>query len=112
MLRASVEATDASLDPRGITDAEVDSLIPGGEQLVALVDAVIGDEGDIAKARDEVLAELGPNGLVDAGGVLGNFEMMNRIADATGTPVGKGTLRRTEDWRRASGIDLLFPDHA
>lgn len=110
MLRASVETTNASLDPKAITDPDVDPLVPGGSELIALVDAVISRNNEaVTAARAEVIAGIGPAGLVDAAGVLGNFEMMNRIADATGTPVAKGTLARTEKWRQATGIDRLFP---
>ena len=113
MLRASIEATNGSLDPRAITDPEVDPLVPGGSALVAFVDAALSDDAEaVVSARDKLQAELGPAALVDAAGVLGNFEMMNRIADATGTPVGKGALARTAEWRKAIGIDRLFPEHA
>ncbi len=28
-----------------------------------------------------------------------------RVADATGMPVGKGTLKRTKEWRELLGLD-------
>lgn len=39
---------------------------------------------------------------MDAAATIGNFEMMNRIADGTGMPVGRGTKRAN-----AELIDLL-----
>lgn len=104
MLRASAEATDTDLDPRFVTDAAVDPLIPNGALLLRFVDAVLANDG-VAPARDRVLAAVGAEGLVDAAGVIANFEMMNRIADGTGMPVGKGSLARTEEFRALTGID-------
>jgi hypothetical protein len=106
MLRASTEVTSTPLDPRSITDRSVDPLLPSGLVLLDFVDATLGGaEPERRAARTAVLEELGPTGLVDAAGVIANFEMMNRIADATGMPVGKGTLKRTADWRELIGID-------
>ncbi len=42
---------------------------------------------------------------MDASGVIGNFQMMNRIADATGMPVGKATLKKTAEWRTMLNLD-------
>ncbi len=106
MLRASAEVTSTPLDPRSITDRSVDPLLPSGRALLDFVDAVLtGDEHLQGAAQTAVLEALGPTGLVDASGVIANFEMMNRIADATGMPVGKGTLKRTAEWRQLIGID-------
>ena len=106
MLRASAQITTVPLDPRGITDRSVDPLIPKGGILLDFVDAVLsGEEPARQTSRAAVLDELGPTGLVDASGVIANFEMMNRIADATGIPVGQGTLKRTVEWRELVGID-------
>jgi DNA-binding phage protein len=41
----------------------------------------------IAAARDRLLAKLGPEAVVDAAAVIGNFERMTRIADGTGIPL-------------------------
>jgi len=110
MLRASAEVTTTPLDPRSITDRSVDPLLPAGIVLLDFVDAVLtGDESERTAARISVADALGPTGLVDACGVVANFEMMNRIADATGMPVGKGTLKRTAEWRELIGIDRF--DH-
>jgi hypothetical protein len=105
MLRASTQVTSLPLDARAITDSAVDPLIPAGSLLIAFVDAVLTDGPDLAQTRQDVLTAVGSTGLVDAAGVIGTFEMMNRIADATGMPVGKGTLKRTAEWRAHLGLD-------
>lgn len=106
MLRASAAATSQPLDARAITDPAVDPLLPAGRLLLAFVGAVLGPAAPLGDAtRRALLAELGASGLVDAAGVIANFQMMNRIADATGMPVGKGTLKRTREWRELLGLD-------
>ena len=106
MLRASAQATTTPLEPRAITDRSLDPLLPHGHTLLDFVDAVlVGPESDLAQARETMLEQMGPASLVDASGVVGNFQMMNRIAEATGMPVGKGTLKRTAEWRALLGLD-------
>ncbi len=104
MLRASATATDTPLDIRFVTDRGVDPLVPGGSVLLDYVDAVLGEEPANA-ARDAVIDSMGGEALVDAAGVVANFEMMNRIADGTGMPVGGGSLARSEELRVLTGID-------
>lgn len=106
MLRASAEATITPLEPRAITDRSLDPLIPHGAVLLDFVDAVLLETTEERVAqRNRVLDDLGEAALVDASGVIGNFQMMNRIADATGMPVGKGTLKRTAEWRELLDLD-------
>ena len=105
MLRASAAATSQPLDARAITDPAVDPLLPAGRLLLAFVDAVLGPAPLEDATRRALLAELGSSGLVDTAGVIANFQMMNRIADATGMPVGTGTLKRTREWRELLGLD-------
>lgn len=104
MLRASAEATSTPLEPRAITAPGLDPLIPAGRELIDLVDAVLAGT-DAATQRASVRSIVGDDGLVDAAGVVGNFEMMNRIADATGMPVGQGSLQRSTEWRDLLGLD-------
>ncbi|MBT8201679.1 MAG: hypothetical protein HKN74_09725 [Acidimicrobiia bacterium] len=105
MLRASADVTSQPLDARAITDPAVDPLLPAGRPLISFVDAVLFRATRLEDTRREVLDAVGESGLVDAAGVIANFEMMNRIADATGMPVGKGTLKRTREWRALLDLD-------
>ena len=110
MLRASAAATDQTVDLRSVTDRGVDPVISGGAELLRFVDATLTARNDLADAHQAVLRALGPDALVDAAGVVGTFEMMNRIADGTGMPVGKGALARTEDLRAEMGLDRFRHD--
>ena len=65
-----------------------DSGVPAGDRLVAFADAVvIAGSGDLAKARETLRAELGPDALVDAAAVVASFNSVVRIADASGIPI-------------------------
>ncbi len=65
-------------------------------ELIGFVDAVLRND-EVAVARALLHRALGPDAVVDASGVIANFEMMNRIAEGTGIPVGKGSLERSEE---------------
>jgi len=70
MFRASISAGDTSPDQALLED---------------FVDAVVGDDPERAdEARGLLIDRLGPDWLVDASAVVGNFEMMTRLADGTG----------------------------
>ena len=89
MLRESAAATDTPLDLVSVADPGRDPLIPGGKALLTYVDALTIGRTDTVAAAAAVLQELGPGGLMDAAGNVGAYEMMNRVADATGVPMGK-----------------------
>jgi len=107
MLRASSETFGYKVDIRAVTDPAVESGIPHGALLLGFVEAVL-KRGDAEALRRELVEAVGSDGLVAAAGVIGNFSMMNRIADATGMPVGKGTLARTVDVRESLGLDRFM----
>jgi hypothetical protein len=110
MLRASIETEGAEADYRGIADPEnaEASSVPSAAALVGLVDAALSTdqgEGDGEQARERVRRELGSEALVDAAAVIGNFERMTRIADATGIPLDAPVNVATEAIRAELGID-------
>lgn len=121
MLRASIEFSGDQASVEGIVQGAQagDAGIEYGERLLAFVDAVMGDDPDERKAaREALLAAAGPELVVDAAGVIGNFERMVRIADGTGIALDgvveliSGDLQdelgldRFASLRRASGIGL------
>ena len=108
MLRASIETTGDEVDLRGVAtgDAAETSAIPGAEALLGLVEAALSEEpGAGEAARERVRRELGSAALVDAAAIIGNFERMNRIADATGIPLDPPVNVATESLRSELGID-------
>lgn len=90
MLRASSEIQGRVIDVKGVVDPAQSSVgVPHQEQLIALADAAVArNDAALARARAAVLDALGAAALVDAAGVIGNFERMNRIADACGISLG------------------------
>jgi hypothetical protein len=77
-----------------------------GRLLVAFAKAVLGeDEGALTQARGALLAALGPAGLVDAAAVVGLFNAIDRVADATGIPLEPEKAAATADFRAALDLD-------
>ena len=103
MLSWSAEHIGYDLDIRAIGDPGFACGIPGGNALLGLVDAVL-TEGNLAAAHDAIRAELGDGALVHAAGVLGNFQMMNRIAEGTGIPIPKQRITASMDQIEAVGL--------
>jgi hypothetical protein len=108
LLRASGELNGTPVDLRAVVDpaCAAASGVPGAEPLLALADALVGDDdAALARARERMLRELGPAVLVDAIAVAANFERMVRIADGTGIPLDAPVEIATSDVRGALGID-------
>ncbi len=112
MLRASANAFDHDLDVRAIADPRHDVGVPGGNELIAFVDAVFGASGaDPTDARAAVLTVLGPEALVDAASVYGNFHMMNRVAEASGIGVPGAFIAAEAETVAALGLDRFHGHH-
>lgn len=73
-----------------------DTGIAHGALLIEFAEAVLGDdEQRLARARAAVQDAMGPAALVDAAGIAGFFNAIDRVADATGTPLDDKTLADT-----------------
>jgi hypothetical protein len=106
MLRESALAHGYDIDLRAIADPSIPLGVPGGNTLLGFVDAVTGTSSTtIEQAQRDVIEALGPQALVDAASVYGNFAMMNRIAEGTGIPLAKQMEAREADLITALGID-------
>lgn len=80
--------------------------MPHGRLLVAFAEAVLGEnEAALSHARAELMTALGPAGLVDAAGVVGLFDAIDRVADATGIPLEAEKAEASADFRAALGLD-------
>ena len=108
LLGASGAITGQQVDVHAVTEdaAAAASGVAQAGTLLAFADAVVGtDDAALARARAEVLRELGPAELVDAAAVASNFERMVRVADATGVPLDPPLVMLTEPLRKDLGID-------
>lgn len=93
MLRESAEATDTPLDLRGVVDDRIDPLVPAAQRLRAFADACTRrDASARTTTRGALTDTLGAAAAATAAGVVANFEMMNRILDATGVPIPRRRL--------------------
>lgn len=65
-----------------------DGGVEHGARLVAFVDAVTGDDdAALERERRALRALLSHEGFVDTCGTIGAFNVVDRIADATGIPL-------------------------
>jgi hypothetical protein len=79
--------------------------------LVEFAEAVVGgDDERLARARTGLSERLGAKGLVDAAAVVGFFNAIDRVADATGIPLDPERLESTADFRAELGIDGFVED--
>src|SRR5262249_1762369 len=108
MLRASIEAKRGEVDLSAVTEgADDDSVgVAHAAQLSAFAEAALrGDGATLARARDALRAAAGAAALVDAAAVIGNFERMTRIADATGIPLDAPSVLASADFRARLGLE-------
>ncbi len=83
-----------------------DTGIPNGALLIELAEAVLGnDDQRLARARAAIVDTMGEAVLVDAAGVAGFFNAIDRVADSTGTPLDEETATATKELRDQIGID-------
>ncbi len=67
---------------------ESDGGVAHGARLVAFTDAVLGsDHGAIARERTALCAVVSPEAFVDVCALIASFNVVDRIADATGIPL-------------------------
>ena len=89
MLRESATYTGTSVNLEGISDPACTRIDdePHSEALIRFCDTFLGEDPDaFASARDALAAEMGVPAMVDAAGIVSNFQRMDRIADSTGIP--------------------------
>ncbi len=83
-----------------------DGKVAHAEILVRLVEAAIAREPvALAAAQEQIRAQMGESALIRACAVIGNFERMNRIADATGIALDTPSRILSEDLRQTLDLD-------
>jgi len=90
-----------------------DGGIPHGGLLVEFAEAVVdGDDGRLAQARGALNARLCANGMVDAAAVVGFFNAIDRVADATGIPLDPERLDNSGTARSRTARKFPIGRHA
>lgn len=108
MLSLSMQAKGEEVDLSGIVDGSdaVDERVPHGKVLAQFGEAVLlGSESELAGAREALIAAVGGDGFVDAAAIVGHFERLVRVADATGIPLDAAAKDATTDIREALGLN-------
>jgi hypothetical protein len=107
LLRASGVTQNRDYDLNAVTGAvQSDAGVPHGRLLVEFAEAVLGeDEAALTRVRAALSEAIGPAGLVDAAGVVGLFNAIDRVADATGIPLEVEKAVASADFRAALGVD-------
>ena len=109
MLRASASAFEYDLNIDAVVDPSQPTGIPGGTEILQFVDAVL-EVGDRSadEARADLVEALDEPSLLDAASVFGNFEMMNRVAEASGIPIAQQSIDRNADLIEQLGISSFL----
>ena len=83
-----------------------DGGVPHGRLFVEFAEAVLTeDDAKLAEIRLALRAAVTPAGLVDTAGVVGLFNAIDRVADATGIPLEAEKAEASADFRAALGVD-------
>jgi alkylhydroperoxidase family enzyme len=101
MLRASSELSGERVDLGVVNRGDSAGGVDHGDRLLAFADAVLlGDDETLGRERSALRAVLSPEAFVDACAVIGAFNVVDRIADATGIPLDAPLAIMTTDLQR------------
>jgi hypothetical protein len=96
MLSWSSRETNQALDLLAVAEGRDGAGLDHGDQLVRFADACAADDDErLVIARAALIAVAGEAFMVDAAAVAANFEMMTRLADATGAAMPPERLERS-----------------
>ena len=107
MLRVSSELDGEKVDLQSVTKgSDVQSGVPFQDELLAFAEVALGDDDEaISGAREAVRAKMGDAVVVDAAGVIANFQRMVRIADGAGIPLDTPVAVVTSTIRSELGLN-------
>jgi hypothetical protein len=96
----------SSVDLRAVTENTAsDAGVRHGARLLAFADAVMGeDDRALVRERSALRAVLSVEEFVDTCALIGAFNVVDRIADATGIPLDEPLAAMSEDVRRELGL--------
>lgn len=94
----------ATIDLSAVRGEAAESGVALGRELLDFSEAVMANDLDaMPRARVALQAKLGPEGVVDTAAVIAMFNIVDRVADATGIPIDPGDAR---DFRYGVGSEL------
>ena len=99
MLRVSSQMTGTAVDLAAVNGTHrADAGVEHGAALLAFVEAVMGGESATME-RNRLRAVLSPESFVDVAAVIGAFNTVDRIADATGIPLDPAMRMMSQEVR-------------
>ncbi len=102
MLSWSSAKTGETADLTAVAAGAGDTHLDHGAALLRFATACAGlDDDELAAARQALVDDTDEAFMVDAAAVAGNFEMMTRLADATGAKLPESVL---EERAQAIGV--------
>jgi len=107
LLRASGEVQSNGVDINVVANVNAadSSGIEHAGILIAFADAVVnGSDSEVTQTRETLVSAMGYEAMVDAAGVIGNFQRMNRIADSAGLELDAPVRAMSSDFRDDLGI--------
>jgi len=94
-------------------DGNDDGGVAHGGALIDFAEGVLGDDdAALDRARRRARRAVGADGLVDAAAVVGLFNAIDRVADATGIPLEPQKAAASADFRAALAIDAFAAGRA
>jgi alkylhydroperoxidase family enzyme len=91
----------ADVDLSAVNGTDEDGGIEHGAVLIAFTEAVMGEDDEaLAREREALRAALTPAAFVDTCAVIGSFNVVDRVADATGIPLDDMLATRTVEMRK------------
>lgn len=102
MLRVSSTVNGVEINISSVNGGlDSDGGVKQGARLIAFTEAVMrGDEQAITRERAALRDVLSPEGFVDVAATIGTFNVVDRIADATGIPLDPMLETMSVDVRR------------
>lgn len=107
-LSSSTRGSDVNYDAMASGNGEIG--VAHENELVAFARSAASWDSDpaaIVQARQNLVDVMGPEGMAEAAMVVGNFTMMTRIADSTGTPLDEFSAQLSGDMRDTLGLNNL-----
>lgn len=93
------------VDLKALVDRQVDIRFPGGSELLAFSDAVIGpDVAELDKARTALEKSLGPAAVSAASIIAATFTKNDRVANGTGIPAEPRMMKGADDIQELLGL--------
>ncbi|MEM7540406.1 MAG: hypothetical protein AAF384_02345 [Pseudomonadota bacterium] len=106
MLRESCSANNIDVNLEAIIDPRQSTGVPGGDELLAFANGVVGNDTEaLDSAREKLASALGAEAVSAASLIVGNYSRNDRAANAIGIPMEPMFLEMSEDFRERLGIN-------